>query len=181
MEEVTFHRVLIPNVRTFTPENGWVTANYELVTGIGALGVGLEIDWRAKKRATKDLGTVKHAMPAYTASRLLDFCRAAARTDNFDCHGFVSYLMGWQNTFAKRSAPVKLAGSALTDFGSTRPNRPYMVYVPGAREPYAHSFYSFGDEGLSVHSTSMPLAISKHEDHQRIYGERAELYALRHP
>jgi len=185
MEEVRFHRALMTGVTIHT-EKGPVKSNYELITGIEVLGMGkgMELNWPGRQKyVDRELVPQKQAMTKTMARRLLDFCRltVAVGNDDYDCHSFVSFLMGWQNDAATGRKRIAVSGQPIRNFANTEANCPYIAHVPGAKEePYPHSFFGtrWPGYGLSVISAGMPLVMSRTTDLKRVYGA-TQLWALR--
>lgn len=184
MMDVHLERTQLVGVELHTPDTGWVKADVELVTRLqaGDAACVIECDWE-EDYGTKALGVQTERMSVRMAQRLLGFCGATFDVDNydFDCHGLVGYVSGWQETFAARSAYFQTFGqpmSLATDIA--RPNRAYVVHDPHARNQNKHSFFGTERPGyaFSVLGPGLPPIVNPLSEFQRIFGA-AQFCAIR--
>lgn len=175
MVEVELTRALVKDMNMHTPEMGWTSLDFEMVTSVSALGSRISLHHSGwEQRSLADMSPTKHTMPADMAKRLIEFCDMTfcANNPNYDCHTFVGFLMGWQDTVAAGSSTIGLSGNGSIDFTDTTLNQAYVAIAPGAIAPYAHSFIGSDRRGIGfgVAGPGMPIVMSPAEDLKRSFG-----------
>lgn len=184
MITVAFERAMLRDVGLKTPEMGETQVDMEVVT---RLTVGDRDVWlsapgmQAKYQTPEELPTQTQTMSRHMAQRLLDFCGLTFFVGNndYDCHAFVGFLMGWQDTVAARSASLQPGSPAIYDLDSTQANTPYTGRAPTSSTQHVHSFLGSERQGYNfgVVGPGLPLVFSKTSDLTKLYGV-TELYEL---
>jgi hypothetical protein len=118
--------------------------------------------------------TQRQEMSLQMAQKLIDFCARTYVVGNidFDCHAFVGFMKGWQDTVAAGSASLEMNGEAIRDFAATSANEAYLAHAPETSSTHAHSFLGTmrPGYGLGVVDPGLPLVMSRTENLQQTVG-----------